>query len=39
MNNAQYFRRFGDWKRFGHSGATRSIDPGISRFPDAQLHI
>jgi len=23
----------------GHSGAMRSIEPGISRFPDAQLRI
>jgi hypothetical protein len=22
-----------------HSGAMRSIEPGISRFPDAQLRI
>jgi len=22
-----------------HSGAMRSIEPGISRFPDVQLHI
>jgi hypothetical protein len=22
-----------------HSGAARSVEPGISRFPDVQLHI
>jgi len=26
-------------RRFRHSGAMRSIEPGISRFPDAQLRI
>jgi hypothetical protein len=25
--------------RLRHSGAMRSIEPGISRFPDVQLHI
>jgi hypothetical protein len=25
--------------RLRHSGAMRSIEPGISRFPDAQLRI
>jgi hypothetical protein len=25
--------------RLCHSGAMRSIEPGISRFPDVQLHI
>jgi hypothetical protein len=25
--------------RARHSGAMRSIEPGISRFPDAQLRI
>jgi hypothetical protein len=29
--------RFGNLPR--HSGAMRSIEPGISRFPDAQLRI
>jgi hypothetical protein len=29
--DAQFGRR--------HSGAMRSIEPGISRFPDVQLHI
>jgi hypothetical protein len=24
---------------YRHSGAMRSIEPGISRFPDAQLRI
>jgi hypothetical protein len=24
---------------FRHSGAMQSIEPGISRFPDVQLHI
>jgi hypothetical protein len=24
---------------FRHSGAARSGEPGISRFPDVQLHI
>jgi hypothetical protein len=26
-------------RRGRHSGAMRSIEPGISRFPDAQLRI
>jgi hypothetical protein len=34
-----FFYRHSPMRQLAHLRAMRSIEPGISRFPDVQLHI